>query len=112
MRVRPEGEALAGIVDLDPARMIELTLAEHDLAEDQELAHPAIGMDMPLHCRILARGNSVDRDGSLADAVDPKAIAQADLKYRRHGQEAPALAGIDKDTQAARARDVVRVARH
>src|SRR6185295_17204826 len=54
LRVRAEREALARFVDLDAAGMLELALAEHDVAEDEKAAGRALDRDLPLERRIVA----------------------------------------------------------
>ena len=56
-RVGAEREPPVGRVDLDPAGMVELALAEHQVTEHQEPAGLAFDRDAPLHRRVVARGD-------------------------------------------------------
>ena len=84
--------SLAG-VDLDAAGMVELALAEDEVAEDQEAAGRALDRDAPLHRRVVARGDGPHGDGAVVEPVDPAAVAEPHLEGRGHGEQPPAVAG-------------------
>src|SRR5262245_40873861 len=111
VRVWTECEPFAAGVDLDAAGMVKLAFAKHDVAKDEETTGRSVDRDLPLQCRIIAGCDSMDADRAVVAAVKPAAVVEADLEGRRYGQQPPAAAGIDEDAQAARAGDVVGVAR-
>src|SRR5262249_10881250 len=105
-------QAPARRVDLDPTGMVELAFAEDEVAIHQKPAGLAFHRYLPLHRRIVARRDRVDRDGAVLEAVDPAAGAEAGVEGRRQGQMSPTLVQVWQYAEAAGARDVVGVARY
>src|SRR6185295_18284967 len=97
VRVRAEREALARVVDLDAAGMLELALPEHDMAVDEETAGRAFDRDLPLQRRIVAGGYRMNADRAAVAAIEPAAVTEADLESRGHGEQPPAAAAVDED---------------
>ena len=93
-------------------RLLEFTLAQDHVAEDEKAAWPALDGDSPLQRWVVSGGGGVHRDEALVDIVEPAAVAEAHLERRRHCQQPPAVAAIDQRTQAARPHDVVGIARN
>ena len=60
--------------------MIELALAEDQVAEHQKPAGLAFNDDTPLHRRLVASCDRPHRDGPLVQAVDPAAVAEPELE--------------------------------
>ncbi len=98
-------------VDLDAALRPEFLLAEDQMAEDEKAAFRPFDGDAPLHRRLVAGDGRGDRHRPPAQAIDPAAIAEAHLESGRHGQQSPSVSGLDEHAQAARAGDVVGIAR-
>ena len=67
-------------------------------------------VDAPLHGGFVARDGRGDRDGSLAQPVNPAAIVEAHLEGGRHGQQPPSVLRLHQHPQPAGAGDVVGIA--
>ena len=67
--------------------------------------------DAPLHGGLVAGNGRRDRDGSLAQPIDPAAVAEPHLEGGRDGQQPPSVLRLHQHAQSAGAGDVVGIAR-
>ena len=82
----------------------------NEVAENEKAASWPFDDNAPLHGRLVARNHCGDRDGSLAQLIDPATIAEAHLESGRDGQQPPSALRLDQHAHPARAGDVVGIA--
>ena len=109
--VRPHRKAFSVRINFDKALVLEFALAKHQMSEDKKAARLAIDGDTPLHRGIVARRDSVNGDRPRGKTIDPAAIGEAHLERGGNREHPPAVFCFDQDAEAARASDVVRIAR-
>ena len=112
VRVRPEAEPLLLVLDLDPARLLELALAQDEVPERQEAAGRPVDRDLDHEGRVLARGDRAHAHGPVLEPIEPAAVGKPHLERRGDRQQPPSPAQVDEHPEPARPRQVVRVARH
>src|ERR1019366_1178088 len=69
-----QGKSLGLRVDFDTAFVVEFTLPQHQMPEDEEAARFAFDFDAPLHRWVFAGCGGMHADRACVETIDPAAI--------------------------------------